>query len=110
MARKLSSIAPDWWDYTTLNEDIIRDAAALTADKMLKLSRPGFKVATYDTLEEFYLAEALEYITAWKQSSAGHPAWAVCPAPVVVVVALGASPEPDYRVAWVHHPTVADGD
>jgi len=73
MARKLSSIAPDWWDYTTLNEDIIRDAAALTADKMLKLSRPGFKVATYDTLEEFYLAEALEYITAWKQSTADNP-------------------------------------
>jgi glucosamine-6-phosphate deaminase len=73
MARKLSSIAPDWWDYTTLNDDIIRDAAALTADKMLKLSRPGFKVVTYDTLEEFYLAEALEYITAWKQSTADNP-------------------------------------
>ena len=30
MARKLSSIAPAWWDYTTLDADIIRDAAALT--------------------------------------------------------------------------------
>jgi glucosamine-6-phosphate deaminase len=40
---------------------------------MLKLSRPGFKVVTYDTLEEFYLAEALEYITAWKQSTADNP-------------------------------------
>ena len=28
MPRKLSSIAPDWWDYTTLDPDIIRDAAA----------------------------------------------------------------------------------
>jgi glucosamine-6-phosphate deaminase len=73
MARKLSSIAPDWWDYTTLEADLIRDAAALTPEKMVKLSRPGFKVVMYDTLEEFYLAEALEYITAWKQSTPDNP-------------------------------------
>ena len=28
----------------------------------------------YDTLEDFYLAEALEYITAWRQSTADNPA------------------------------------
>ena len=28
----------------------------------------------YDTLEEFYLAEALEYVHAWRQSSADNPA------------------------------------
>jgi len=28
----------------------------------------------YDTLEEFYLAEALEYIEAWQQSSPDNPA------------------------------------
>ena len=28
----------------------------------------------YDTLEEFYLAEALEYIDAWRQSTADNPA------------------------------------
>ncbi|HZR18883.1 MAG TPA: glucosamine-6-phosphate isomerase, partial [Verrucomicrobiae bacterium] len=64
MPRKLSSIAPDWWDYTTLDQGIIRDAAALTPQKMAQLSRPGFKVVLYETLEEFYLAEALEYIAA----------------------------------------------
>jgi glucosamine-6-phosphate deaminase len=69
MPRKLSSMAPDWWDYTTLDDDIIRDAAALTSAQIAKLSRPGFKVVMYDTLAEFYLAEALEYITAWKQST-----------------------------------------
>jgi len=73
MSRKLSSIAADWWDYTTLDEEIIRDAAALTPDKMSRLSRPGFKVIMYDTLEEFYLAEALEYITAWRQSTEDNP-------------------------------------
>ncbi|HTI71523.1 MAG TPA: glucosamine-6-phosphate isomerase [Candidatus Limnocylindria bacterium] len=73
MPRKLSSIAPDWWDYTTIDDELVRDAAALTPEKMLKLSRPGFKVAFYSTLEEFYLAEALEYIEAWKQSTADNP-------------------------------------
>jgi glucosamine-6-phosphate deaminase len=73
MPRKLSSIAPDWWDYTTLDAEIIRDAAALTPDIMLRLSRPGFKVVFYDTLEEFYLAEALEYIMAWKESTPDNP-------------------------------------
>jgi glucosamine-6-phosphate deaminase len=71
--RKLSSIAPDWWDYTTLDNEIIHAAASLTPEKMLKLSRPGFKVVFYDSLEEFYLAEALEYITSWKQSSEDNP-------------------------------------
>jgi glucosamine-6-phosphate deaminase len=43
ISRKLSSIAPDWWDYTTLDNEIIEEAAQLTAEKMLKLSRPGFQ-------------------------------------------------------------------
>ncbi len=73
MPRKLSAISPDWWDYTTLDSDVIRDAAALTPEKIQKLSRPGFKVVMYDTLEDFYLAEALEYITTWKQSTPDNP-------------------------------------
>lgn len=73
MSRKISSVAPGWWDYTTLDDDVIRDAAALTPAKMKKLSRPGFSVVMYDTLEEFYLAEALEYIHAWKQSTIDNP-------------------------------------
>ena len=73
MPRKISSIAPDWWDYTTLDDEIIQAAASLAPEKMLKLSRPGFKVILYDTLEEFYLAEALEYISAWKESTDDNP-------------------------------------
>lgn len=73
MPRKLSSIAPDWWDYTTLDSDLIRDAASLTVEQLAGLSRPGFRVVMYDTLEDFYLAEALEYITAWRQSTADNP-------------------------------------
>ena len=74
MPRKTSSIAPDWWDYTTLDDDILRAAARLTPEKMLKLSRPGFRVVFHDTLEEFYLAEALEYIAAWRASTPDNPA------------------------------------
>ena len=73
MARRLSAIAPDWWDYTTLEPDIIADAARLTPRDLQKLSRPGFQVVFYDTLEDFYLAEALEYIGAWRQSTDDRP-------------------------------------
>ena len=55
MARRRSAIAPDWWDYTTLEPDIIADAARLTPRDLQKLSRPGFQVVFYDTLEDFYL-------------------------------------------------------
>ncbi len=64
--RPLSKIAPDWWDYTTLDRAILDDAARLSPQDLLGLSREGFAVKFYDTREEFYLAEALEYITAWR--------------------------------------------
>jgi glucosamine-6-phosphate deaminase len=74
MARKISMLAPEWWDYTTLDDEILNDATKLTVEDMAGLSRDGFKVVFYDTLEDFYLAEALEYVTAWKQATADNPA------------------------------------
>jgi len=74
MARKKSMLAEDWWDYTTLDEQIHTEAAKLSAEDVFQLSRPGFKVIFHDTLESFYLAEALEYINAWKQASPSNPA------------------------------------
>jgi glucosamine-6-phosphate deaminase len=73
MSRKLSSIAPDWWDYTTLDNHLIQEAAALTERDLAQLARPGFDVRFYDTLEDFYLAEALEYIHAWRQATPDNP-------------------------------------
>lgn len=73
MARKHSMITPGWWDFTTLDNKILDDAAKLTPKDLLQLSREGFKVVFYDTLEDFYLAEALEYITAWKQATPDNP-------------------------------------
>ncbi len=74
MPRKLSRIAPDWWDYTTLEEELIEDAARLTVEDLEQLARPGFDVRFYDTLEDFYLAEALEYVEAWRQATPDNPA------------------------------------
>ena len=46
---------------------------AMKEKDILRLSRPGFTVHFHDTLEDFYLAEALEYITAWRQSTDDNP-------------------------------------
>ncbi len=71
--RPKSIVAEAWWDYTTLDREILDDAARLSIDALLALSREGFTVKCYDTIEDFYLAEALEYITAWRQASADQP-------------------------------------
>jgi glucosamine-6-phosphate deaminase len=72
--RKISRVAPEWWDYTTLDREILDDAARLTEREIQGLEREGFAIRFYDTIEEFYLAEALEYITAWKQATPDRPA------------------------------------
>lgn len=71
--RNLSKVAPDWWDYTTLDDELLRDAAKLSPKDLLQLSRPGFGVVFYDTLESFYTAEAMEYVQAWKASTSANP-------------------------------------
>jgi glucosamine-6-phosphate deaminase len=67
-------LAPGWWDFTTLDDELLSDAAKLSVNDLSQLSRDGFRVVLYDTLEDFYLAEALEYITSWKQATAANPA------------------------------------
>ena len=46
-----------------------RQAFARPGDDLKGLARDGFQIKFYDTLEEFYLAEALEYIDAWRQAT-----------------------------------------
>ncbi len=80
--RRLSKVAPEWWDYTTLDDEILDDAAGLRADDLLGLARDGFTVTFHDTLEDFYLAEALEYIDACgRPPKSNRPAFAVPSAP-----------------------------
>ena len=73
MPRAISKVAPGWWDYTTLDAELLRDAARLTAQDLVELSREGFQVTIYDTLEEFYCAEALEYVRVWQQATPDKP-------------------------------------
>ncbi len=73
MARPISKVAPDWWDYTTLEPDVLAEAARLNVDDLVGLSRDGFEVVLYDTLEEFYCAEALEYVHAWQLATPDNP-------------------------------------
>ena len=97
MARKTSILAPDWWDYTTLDDDILDDAARLTPEDMLGLSREGFQVVFYDTLEDFYLTEALEYISAWRQATADNPV-GIC-GPSVPPISCPWSPDLSMRLS-----------
>ena len=71
--RNFSKIAPGWWDYTTLNEEILNDAFCIKFKDIKQFSRPGFSITIYDSLEKFYVSEALEYIECWKKSSLDNP-------------------------------------
>ncbi len=71
--RNYSKIAKDWWDYTTLDREILDAASRITIDTLPKLQRKGFRINIYDTLQEFYAAEALEYIWCWKKATADNP-------------------------------------
>ena len=73
MPRRLSAISPGWWDYTTIDAELVDEVAKLTSRDVERLTRPGFKVTMFDTLEELYLAEALEYVNAWRQSTDDNP-------------------------------------
>ena len=72
--RNASKIAKDFWDYTTLDPELLNDAARLSAKDIEQLGRPGFTVRFYDTVEAFFNAEALEYVWTWKRATADAPA------------------------------------
>ncbi len=72
--RNASKVAPGWWDYTTLDKELLDQAAALTESDIRGLQRDGFAIRFYGTIEDFYLAEALEYVAAWCQGTEESPA------------------------------------
>jgi len=69
-----SKISPESWDYTTLDKELLDDAARLTEKDVAQLGRRVFEIHFYDTIQEFYLAEALEYIASWREASEDTPA------------------------------------
>ncbi len=42
--RAISKIAPDWWDYTTLDREILDDAIGLTPKEMISKRIPDSSV------------------------------------------------------------------
>ena len=40
--RAFSKISADWWDYTTLDREILDAAARITIDNLKSFERPGF--------------------------------------------------------------------
>lgn len=67
---------PGWWDWTSYaeeNPDLMARARVLTLDEMQDLSRPGFEVRVFDTPQEFFLEEALEYVRAFMRSTPDNP-------------------------------------
>jgi glucosamine-6-phosphate deaminase len=115
MSRPKSIVAPEWWDYTTLDRELLEDAANLTEQDLAGLGRPGFEIRFYDTLESFYLAEALEYIEAWSQATADRPAGICGPIgpteQLPLVAQLVNALRPDLRHAhfWAMDEWVIDG-
>lgn len=71
--RNLSKISAEWWDYTTLDREILDAAARITFDTLKQFERPGFKINIFSTLQDFYCAEALEYVHGWQQATAANP-------------------------------------
>lgn len=73
MARRLSRVHEAWWDYTTLDNELLEEAARLTVDDIGRLGRDGFTVRFFDDLQRFWIAEAMEYIDAWRRSTVDNP-------------------------------------
>ena len=72
--RKQSQLSTGWWDFTTLDRSLIEDVAKLTVKDIEQLARPGFDVHFYDSREELFTAQAMQYITAWQSATADQPA------------------------------------
>lgn len=67
---------PGWWDWTSFameNPEMMDEVRVLTLEDMVGLSRDGFTVRLYHTPQDFYLAEALEYVRAWQRSTVDNP-------------------------------------
>jgi len=64
----------DWTGYLAeQGEELAAQVRRLTLKDMVALSRPGFQVTVYPNPQEFFNAEALEYVRAWQRATADNP-------------------------------------
>ena len=73
MPYKKGKISSQWWDYTSIDDELLDEIGALSFEDVLGLARSGFKIKIFENLQEFYSAQALEYLTSWKQSTLTNP-------------------------------------
>jgi glucosamine-6-phosphate deaminase len=71
--RNKSMVAENWWDYSTLDPQILEAAAKLTVEELCALKKPGFRIELYHNRDEFFLSEAMQYITSFTSSTADNP-------------------------------------
>ncbi len=50
--RAISKVAPVWWDYTTLDREMLGDVDRLTPKDIQALSREGIIVKYFETVDE----------------------------------------------------------
>ena len=71
--RNMSMVSSEWWDYTTLDPQILEAAAKLSVQELCALRKRGFTIKLYHSRDEFFLAEAMEYVNSFTSSSADDP-------------------------------------
>jgi len=78
--RPVPEVLGSWWGWNSFgaeNPEMMAEVRALTLGDMVSLSREGFTVRLFHTPQDFFLAEALEYVSAWKRATADNPV-AIC--------------------------------
>ena len=65
--RPLSKVAPDWWDYTTLDREILDDAPHLTAKMRFLETGRWLYVQVYVMVDEHGQAMTVEELDHWRQ-------------------------------------------
>jgi len=98
-----------WWDWSSVaaeRPDMMKEIRRMTFDDVLALGRKSggrFRVVSYDTPQDFFAAEALEYIRVLSSSTPDNPK-AIC-GPVGPVEQHG----PLWRIVNEMHVCLRDG-
>ena len=75
MARPISKVAPDWWDYTTLDPQLLADAAKLTPNDLVQLVARRLRGRRSTTRSKSSTApKRSNTSSAWQQATPDNPA------------------------------------
>ena len=74
MNTRHSLVNAQWWDFTSLDQDLLDRCASLSLEDLQGLNREHCEVRIYNSLDDMFLSQALEYLTCWQQATADNPA------------------------------------